>query len=161
MVIWSENLDTIVSTCNDFDERLIRLLWRSRPPGGTITTPSSVAPSDNDHASTEAGSAKPLSRVASNQASLHQASLRAGVRVHGMEDVEINAPDEKGKSKQKSKEEVDEGGTVTKTKRTWYGKKYEVQVDLESQSNKRPTKLYAPFYNGLAAALSLGWWSFL
>ncbi|KAF9447333.1 hypothetical protein P691DRAFT_776203 [Macrolepiota fuliginosa MF-IS2] len=153
MVIWSENLESIVPTCNDFEERLIKLLWRSRHIGTTATTTSSsLAPSVNDHGSQEASitPGKPLSRVGS-----HQASLRAGARIYGMEDVDLHNPDEKGKNKERSKEDVEVGGKIRKTKRTWYGKKYEVEVDLESQWAKRPTKLYAPFYNGLAAALSL------
>ena len=31
MVIWSESIDRIVPLCADFEERLIKLLWRSRP----------------------------------------------------------------------------------------------------------------------------------
>lgn len=153
MVIWSEDLDNIVPMCNDFEERLIKLLWRSRPLGATTATiSSSLDPSVNDHGSIEAiSSSKPLSRVGSRPT-----SLRTGPRVYGMEDVGLGATDEKGKSKEKDKEDSCDDVKVKKTKRTWYGKKYEVEVDLESQLGKRPTKLYAPFYNGLATALSLG-----
>ena len=49
---------------------------------------------------------------------------------------------------------------VKKTKRTWYGKEKVVevpQIDYAAQETgpeKRPAVLYAPFYNGVAAALS-------
>lgn len=42
----------------------------------------------------------------------------------------------------------------TKTKRTWYGKRYTVDVDPNAPI-PRPTVLYACVYNGLAAGLSL------
>lgn len=57
-------------------------------------------------------------------------------------------------------------GEVTKrtvAKRTWYGKKYTVEiteidgVDVESLGpEKRPALLYAPIYNGLAMGLAMG-----
>ena len=31
LVVWTEDPANIVSTVNDFEERLIKLLWRSRP----------------------------------------------------------------------------------------------------------------------------------
>jgi len=37
MVIWSESLDRIIPLCQEFEERLIKLLWRSRP---LLNTPS-------------------------------------------------------------------------------------------------------------------------
>ena len=30
-MVWSDSIDTIIPTCHDFEERLIKLLWRSRP----------------------------------------------------------------------------------------------------------------------------------
>ena len=30
LVVWSDSIDTIVPTCHDFEDRLIKLLWRSR-----------------------------------------------------------------------------------------------------------------------------------
>jgi hypothetical protein len=56
---------------------------------------------------------------------------------------------ENGKEKETTVEGTVEGEAISvaghaQTKGTWYGKR------------KRPTKLYAPFYNGLAAAMSIG-----
>jgi hypothetical protein len=54
---------------------------------------------------------------------------------------------------------------VRTAKRRWYGKRVVVKenrfpnaedaIDLEFASEKRPTMLYSPLYNGVAAALSL------
>ncbi|KAI5117891.1 hypothetical protein M0805_001976 [Coniferiporia weirii] len=41
MVIWSDDLDAIIPTCRDFEDRLIKLLWRSRP--APSSAPSSFA----------------------------------------------------------------------------------------------------------------------
>jgi hypothetical protein len=47
MVIWSESLDRIIPLCQDFEERLIKLLWRARP---LVHTPSnSSAAGSYDH----------------------------------------------------------------------------------------------------------------
>lgn len=32
LVVWSDSLDTIIPIARDFEDRLIRLLWRTRPP---------------------------------------------------------------------------------------------------------------------------------
>ena len=37
MVIWSESLDRIIPLCQEFEERLIKLLWRTRP---LLSTPA-------------------------------------------------------------------------------------------------------------------------
>ncbi|KAG2740464.1 hypothetical protein P692DRAFT_20881090 [Suillus brevipes Sb2] len=31
-IVWSDSLDTIITIARDFEDRLIRLLWRTRPP---------------------------------------------------------------------------------------------------------------------------------
>ena len=40
LVVWSHSLESIIPTCNDFEERLIKLLWRSRPNGSSLLSPS-------------------------------------------------------------------------------------------------------------------------
>ncbi|KXN84889.1 hypothetical protein AN958_11987 [Leucoagaricus sp. SymC.cos] len=120
MVIWSESLDRIVPACHDFDERLIKLLWRSRPQahaGTASPAPSSLSPSVDGH-------------TPSFSIEVEGATVEGAISVGG-------GPHGKG----------------TRVKRNWFGKKND-DVDLESQWRKRPTKLYAPFYNGLSAALS-------
>ncbi|KAF5354337.1 hypothetical protein D9756_007321 [Leucocoprinus leucothites] len=170
LVIWSESLERIVPTCHDFDERLIKLLWRTKPsaPGGASTPgSSSLAPSVDGHTPSPSadGQHKPaLSRNVSNQAiSLRNNGVHS--KVYGMNPEEkMAAEDGKGKEKEGTVEGTIEGavsvgthahgGNAKKLKRTWYGKAYYVD-DLEGQyARRRPTRLYAPFYNGLSAALS-------
>ena len=47
LVVWSDSLDTIIPIARDFEDRLIRLLWRNRPPltSSVISTPSAPASS--------------------------------------------------------------------------------------------------------------------
>lgn len=46
LIVWSDNLDAILSLCHDFEDKLIKLVWRSRLtlPSST-TASSSVSPS--------------------------------------------------------------------------------------------------------------------
>ena len=49
MVIWSESIDRIIPLCSDFEERLIKFLWRSRPlapPSITSGNTSGYGPRD-------------------------------------------------------------------------------------------------------------------
>ena len=32
LVIWSDNLDNIIPICRDFEDKLIKLVWRARAP---------------------------------------------------------------------------------------------------------------------------------
>lgn len=60
MVIWSNDIDTIIPTCRDFEERLIKLLWRSRPsasgfgshPTSMHSHPGSTSGSVSGHSTT-------------------------------------------------------------------------------------------------------------
>ncbi|KAJ7594440.1 glycosyl transferase family group 2-domain-containing protein [Mycena floridula] len=42
LVVWSDELDTIIPLCNDFEDRLIKLLWRSRPAAALASSASST-----------------------------------------------------------------------------------------------------------------------
>ncbi|KAG2127997.1 glycosyl transferase family group 2-domain-containing protein [Suillus clintonianus] len=102
LVVWSDSLDTIIPIARDFEDRLIRLLWRTRPP-----LPST-----------------------------HELSIY-------------------------SEKPVDPNLTPSSTldsevKRNWFGRPIQDQ-DPEKVTQKptaRPIMLYAPVYNGLAAALA-------
>ncbi|KAK0475534.1 glycosyl transferase family group 2-domain-containing protein [Armillaria novae-zelandiae] len=113
LVVFTSSLDTIIPTCQDFEDRLIKLLWRSRP-GAPSSTAGSILPRDGSFSVTGHGSTSP---------SLSNHSL-----------VE---PSPVFKSK---------------VKRNWYGKKVGMSAP---KAEVRDAKLYAPFYNGLAAALAL------
>ncbi|TFK37024.1 glycosyl transferase family group 2-domain-containing protein [Crucibulum laeve] len=154
MVIWSESLDRIVPICQDFEERLIKLLWRSRPGIASsttnTTTAGSVAPSVTDNASSEG-----VGLVGRGQGV--NGSL-AGRGLYGEQGRDADEDEMGEKEKLSAKEE--KGGKTgrVRVKRNWYGKKVGVVStnvdDLEGQVRERKTKLYAPIYNGLAAGLA-------
>lgn len=58
---------------------------------------------------------------------------------------------------EKGTDDADDKQVLTKTKRTWYGKKKQVAVPQleEGVPEPRPIMLYAPIYNGLAFGLSV------
>ncbi|KAF7307706.1 Glyco-trans-2-like domain-containing protein [Mycena kentingensis (nom. inval.)] len=49
LVVWSDSIESIVPTCQDFEDRLIKLLWRSRPTG--LSAPGSFSGSVLSHSS--------------------------------------------------------------------------------------------------------------
>ncbi|OJA16706.1 hypothetical protein AZE42_11524 [Rhizopogon vesiculosus] len=57
LVIWSDSLDTIIPIARDFEDRLIRLLWRTRPPLSSsqdlsFSSPLSVSTHSDKHLET-------------------------------------------------------------------------------------------------------------
>ncbi|KAF8201059.1 glycosyl transferase family group 2-domain-containing protein [Mycena galopus ATCC 62051] len=136
LVVWSESLDAIIPTCHDFEDRLIKLLWRSRPNGPLSSNPGSLAGSVFSHNS----------------------SLPA--RPVGPYDPEKPTPLGSSATTRLNPDPSNEKLTKTKVRRTWYGKKVGVTTttlgpDVESGlRDRREAKLYAPVYNGLAAGLS-------
>ncbi|KAJ7058150.1 glycosyl transferase family group 2-domain-containing protein [Mycena amicta] len=52
LVVWSDSIDSIIPTCHDFEDRLIKLLWRSRP--AVASTPGSISGSVFSHSSAAA-----------------------------------------------------------------------------------------------------------
>ncbi|OAX39708.1 hypothetical protein K503DRAFT_769252 [Rhizopogon vinicolor AM-OR11-026] len=42
LILWSDNLDNIIPLCRDFEEKLIKLVWRQR---AAISAPSEISPS--------------------------------------------------------------------------------------------------------------------
>ncbi|KAF8908094.1 glycosyl transferase family group 2-domain-containing protein [Gymnopilus junonius] len=187
MVIWSESLDRIVPLCQDFEERLIKLLWRSRPTQPSSSyhgtgTSASAAGSVNDHSSAEAlgpngsntnGSlggrapgSRPPSMFRGATGSIVKGLYGEQGREYDPEDPVRITPTENGSGEKELKDSAEgsEGSRVhsQRYKRTWYGKKVLVPdvrgvEDLESfgGEQRRPIRLYAPLYSGLAAGLSL------
>lgn len=50
LVVWSDSLDTIIPIARDFEDRLIRLLWRNRPPvSSSVISTHSAPPSVSGH----------------------------------------------------------------------------------------------------------------
>ncbi|KAF9561703.1 hypothetical protein CPC08DRAFT_722637 [Agrocybe pediades] len=193
MVIWSESLDRIVPICQDFEERLIKLLWRSRPaapssfnsvPGGSTYNASSTshAGSVQDHSSAEGQGL--TGRMAGGASGSRTPSLARGVTggtpakgLYGEQGRDYDddpATDLGGAEKMGAVGASDKVGRSgprvrkQKYKRTWYGKKVplpmtvEDEMDLDDEDvegftgeERRPVRLYAPLYNGLAAGLAM------
>ncbi|KAG6873721.1 hypothetical protein C0995_012187 [Termitomyces sp. Mi166 len=159
LVIWSDVLDRIVPTCTDFEDRLIKLLWRVQPV-------PSIAPSTVSH---------PHSPSLTHSLSHHDInSARSSIEVlasppkrNSLASVPASSPLARPAPTSRKK-----------FKRTWYGRKVQVpleepedgsipmdekgvveQEDEDSKWNEakqtRRTMLLAPLYNGLAAGLSL------
>ncbi|KAI0055571.1 hypothetical protein BV25DRAFT_1833092 [Artomyces pyxidatus] len=156
LVVWAEAPDSIIPTCNDFEERLIRLLWRARP------ALSSTAVSASSHPVSVADTSSAHSLVGVQ-------SRTSGASVRRMT-VATAAGTPANGSKENLEKDLfpGESRVVRKVKRNWYGKKVVVveekpvsseesldeEMGLEYGPEKRKAMLYAPFYNGVAAALS-------
>lgn len=165
LVVWSESIDHIVPSCHDIEEKLIRLLWRSRParPASTNTSyaqhgqGNSAAPSIAE-GSTEAlapggGSLRGVSRVGS--------AVRLGGRASGFNFFgDLSDQDGKERIDQTTEETQPSQATASRNKSFWtklFCRTESKDRDLEALNpNQRPVMLYAPLYNGLAAGLSLG-----
>ncbi|KAG7092057.1 hypothetical protein E1B28_008438 [Marasmius oreades] len=124
LVVWASSLENIIPTCQDFEERMIKFLWRSRPVDSNVSALSSSSPNS----------------VAGHES--HPDSLLARPLHLEQEPAPI------------SSSESSIPPPVTVKKRTWYGKTKTVTVPSKDFVHPRPTLLYAPLYNGLAAGLS-------
>lgn len=51
LVVWSDELDSVVTTCSDFEEKLMKLVWRSRPKPASRPTVTSVVTTPSQPAS--------------------------------------------------------------------------------------------------------------
>jgi hypothetical protein len=171
MVIWSESLERIIPLCQEFEEKLIKLLWRSRPLNSSCASSihgvvgvTSSAGHGNESLSgyPVSGSVEALSGTngIGKRNSNGNAILMKGLYGEQGREFEDLEKDEKDKDKDLNGDET--SGTTRGYKRTWYGKKVflppsEQEDDLEKyREERRPIRLYAPLYNGLAAGIALG-----
>ncbi|PPQ94708.1 hypothetical protein CVT25_009563 [Psilocybe cyanescens] len=204
MVIWSESLDRIVPICQDFEERLIKLLWRSRPgPAAAVSSASSAHGNGNTYNGSAAGSIADHSQgggsaegLAPNRGAARTpgsrppsiagrapGSVRALKGLYGVQgreyedevaDAEKRAVEDKeaaaARGELGARRSAGVGGRVRRQKyrRTWYGKKVPLPLEYEDEDDeaegdlenfrgeeRRPVRLYAPLYNGLAAGIAL------
>ncbi|KAF5344836.1 hypothetical protein D9757_014091 [Collybiopsis confluens] len=129
LVVWSNDLDSIVPTVQDFDDRLIRLLWRSRPAPRTGTN-----------------------------SSLHTQSFIGG-SISGHDSVSGHSQGHVPTQGLLPPPESDTAAEARETKatRTWYGRKRITTTSPSPSFIEPPRKvaLYAPIYNGLAAGLAV------
>ncbi|KAK2467930.1 hypothetical protein APHAL10511_000225 [Amanita phalloides] len=161
LVVWSESIDHIVPSCHEIEEKLIKLLWRSRPtrPGSVNTNhgqgnsgPPSVADVSVEGLAPAGGSMRGFSRVGS---AIGLNGKVSGYNFFG------DVPD--GDNKETASEKKEEASSTHETANRpksrwtrWFGKSKLEDADLEAhRRDQRPIVLYAPLYNGIAAGLSL------
>ncbi|PSS08906.1 hypothetical protein PHLCEN_2v3396 [Hermanssonia centrifuga] len=129
LVVWAYNLDNIIPTCRDFEDKLIKLVWNQRANFSALssTVPSTV------------GSAVNLNEKA------HQIVNETEVAAIAKEKVESSkrAVDKKGK-----KRSCNFGLSY------FYSSKEDVEKAADGPA-QRPTRLLAPFYSGISAAFSI------
>ncbi|KIJ60764.1 hypothetical protein HYDPIDRAFT_98170 [Hydnomerulius pinastri MD-312] len=126
LVVWSDSLDAIVPVARDFEERLIRLLWRNRPllPSSTFSSTPSAPGSVSGHSHSHLGVSRALEKPAdssSNESSPSPVPQKFKRTWYG-------------RKVPMSISEIEKGN----------------QEPLQ-----RSTMLYAPIYNGLAAGLAI------
>jgi cellulose synthase/poly-beta-1,6-N-acetylglucosamine synthase-like glycosyltransferase len=133
LIVWSDQIESIVALCADFEEKLVKLVWRSRTASASIITagsiPASVTPSTTASDVNLAEKPSPPSSLPS----ITEAATTAAA-----------------------------SQPATATKSRWWsswklGKRPTAPVirDAEKQSTARPLRLLAPFYNGIGAGLSV------
>ncbi|PPQ88373.1 hypothetical protein CVT25_002119 [Psilocybe cyanescens] len=140
LVVWSDDLDTIVPLCSEFEEKLMKLVWRSRH----ATSPSII---------TSASNSSPPSTAASN-VNLNEKTTRSSVTVPDAaivtaalaeKEASATAPAPASPPKKKS------WGWKLSSK-----KSPPASSDPEkSASQARPIRLFAPIYGGLGLGLSV------
>ncbi|EJD07746.1 uncharacterized protein FOMMEDRAFT_74790 [Fomitiporia mediterranea MF3/22] len=136
MVIWSDDLDAIIPTCKDFEDRIIKLLWRSRPAG--LSTPSSL-PGYRSYAGSIAS------------ASVQGGSDVGGLLVSGGHDGSMRARTRESRA---SSSRPGTGPTPSQSASQTHAPVSGGDLEKGHPAG-RGVKLYAPVYNGIAAALSL------
>ncbi|EIN05530.1 hypothetical protein PUNSTDRAFT_122407 [Punctularia strigosozonata HHB-11173 SS5] len=148
LIVWSDSLDQIIPTCHDFEERLIKLLWRSRPHALGV-------PSASSHHNSVDGSVSGHSLSGLNAAQAPTPSRRGTLGYMGSA---MGSSVSLGLGDPEKSAGLGEKRTITKTKRTWYGRKRTVVVEVDEEDlgpEERPARLFSPFYNGIAAGLAL------
>ncbi|KAI0052840.1 hypothetical protein FA95DRAFT_1601532 [Auriscalpium vulgare] len=132
LVVWSDNLDTIIPHCRDFEENLIKLVWSQRVALSALPVAGSITPSAGP--STAASAVNSASDVQLNEKPVDDADKEA-------EPAPAKPP--------------------AKTGSLWgwrIGNKAAQAVgDVEkgNGASSRPTRYFAPVYGGLGCALSL------
>ncbi|KAG1820067.1 glycosyl transferase family group 2-domain-containing protein [Suillus variegatus] len=136
IVIWADSFDSIIPLCRELEEKLIKLVWRLRHE---ITHVSNTPPSNA--ASVVASDANLVER---------DAVLTEAIPVTEKERNNVHS---------KSSQKTSRWGwswRVSPEKRGAHPEEYDLEK-AGSSGNKgsRPIRLYAPFYCGLATALSI------
>jgi hypothetical protein len=136
LVVWSDNLHSIIPQCHEFEEHLIKLVWNQRHSLMVMDTGPSI-PATPAAASASTSVANSASDVQLNERPKEQESAPAPVPA-----PELNAKPISGGSLW--------GWRIgSKAKRAPAARDFE-----QGGSSFRPTRYFAPVYGGLGLALS-------
>ena len=132
LVVWSDNLDNIIDLCREFEEKLIKLVWRSRnlllaPSPPTDSSLSSTTSSKVNLNEKQAGTTTDVVVVPDRDKPAPRKTRRAW-------SWKPSPPPDRKKTEARA-EEASEKGAVSK--------------------NPRPIRLFASVYGGLGVALSI------
>lgn len=174
LVVWSDDLDAIIPACRELEDRLIKLLWRSRPTvPGTPLAPSSYAGSiASGHAGNHAGTPGqgPLSAHGSSEAGatglLEEVHGALGVRARRPGTLGALADLEKGSAGTEEDDELEEkeaAGAEGEGRRRWWlcGRRVKKEGLAarrrrdRARVEERGIRVIAPVYNGCAAGLAI------
>ncbi|EIM84964.1 uncharacterized protein STEHIDRAFT_140454 [Stereum hirsutum FP-91666 SS1] len=131
LVVWSDNLDTIIPLCLEFEEKLIKVAWAQR-----FSLPGYGLPN--------------LSYTGDSSPSTGPSASDVGLNKEKVEPIIAPAPQPGAPS-----------STPKSNGFSWFGWKIRDKATAETDpekgalSNTRPMRLFAPFYGGLACALSI------
>ncbi|KAJ7758797.1 glycosyl transferase family group 2-domain-containing protein [Mycena maculata] len=137
LIVWSDNIDNIVPLCSDFEEKLMKLVWRARMTNASASIISAGSVTASVAPSTTAS----------------DVNLSEKPRPPSVADAAATAVAQAEKPKPKSK-----WGW------SWrLGKKgppsanpdRDLEKGASSGREARPIRMFAPFYGGLGAALAL------
>ncbi|KIY43226.1 hypothetical protein FISHEDRAFT_53946 [Fistulina hepatica ATCC 64428] len=126
LVVWSDDLDTIVAQCNEFDEKLMKLVWRSRPTLSTASTNFSLT----------------SSRAASDSELNPRERHDQNVDEKAQDNLAAKSKPKKARQCKWLSWKLSSTGSAEKDPEKAQG------------LSPRPIRLFAPVYGGLGAALS-------
>ena len=139
MVVWSDNLDGIIPLCRDFEDNLIKLVWSQRHSLNSLTPGPSLA-----------GPATPLTGT-SHASTSNSASSDVDVNEKPRE---IESPTDTPEPESSPSKPIS-GGSLWGWRIGSKAKRAPAARDLERGGRTaRPTRYFAPVYNGLGLALS-------
>lgn len=141
LVCWSSNLDHIIPTCQEIDKHLISLVWSNRPTNLQSPAPSLFT-------SGTSGKLSPYDSTANvplnpNGAESSATAEKRASRTTGRRDVTTTG-----------EEENEKRANVKKSFFGWKTEKNGGDIEADKPAT-RPTRLFAPVYNGLGAGLCL------
>ena len=145
LVVWADEFDEIVPVFEDFEDKLIRLVWRARPrgAGAALLADASAAPSPPP-----SYAASSVALGLEEKSATEPGGTEAGSTKEAPEEPHAQQPDRAGQSWWSWK--LAGGAKRAAAERAKTG-------DVESLGAEapRPVRLYAAVYSGSAVALTL------